>query len=154
VIPAIKLAARNGTRDDVKELQVPPLSGFVPVPAPTPAPLPTPAPTPPGSGLSGDVSKSKGNRKTLVGEQMELERKDKVQGTLQCTCTSKKCNVDLHLMIYRSKQQRWRTIAVSRSRTPNEKLRAKLRKPKAASLRFVAWPKRGSASCQLISEKL
>jgi len=129
-----------------------------PTVAPTPAPAtpaPSPPPTsPPAEGVKGDVSRSRRQRVFLAGQAIELVRKEKVQGELKCTCTSRRCNVDLYLMIYRPRRKRWRAIAVSRSRRPNEKLRAKLRRPKKATFMFIAWPRRGSASCHLISKKM
>lgn len=126
-----------------------------PTSAPTLAPTPSPTPPPtPAEGVFGDVSRSGRQRVYLSGETIQLKWRQKVQGVLKCTCSTERCNVDLYLMIYKRRRKKWKSVAVSRSRRPNEKLRARLWWPMKASVMFIAWPRRGSASCHLVSKKV
>jgi len=96
---------------------------------------------------SGGVKRS--GRKMLVGTGHKLRFLQLLEAKLKCTCATRRCNVDLYLMVRESRK--WRSVLVSRSRSPNERLRARSLFFGSSSFVTVAYPKLGDATCELCS---
>lgn len=120
----------------------------IPTPQSSPTPMPTPMPSPDGC-VSGSLSRSK--ERMLRGEIITASHKDILNFDLVCTCTSKRCNMDLYLL--KERRGKWRTRALSRSRRSKESLRVRIRSRKGATLIPVAWARRGSATCKLCAAR-
>jgi len=123
----------------------------VPAPQPTPTPLasPTPKPTPGDGCVSGSISR--GKERMLKGEIIQGSHKDILNFDLVCTCTTRRCNMDLYLL--KKRRNKWRTRALSRSRSSKESLRVRIGSRKGATVMPIAWARRGTATCKMCTVK-
>jgi len=86
-----------------------------------------------------------GGRRTLATPKFRVQRRDRVIARLDCTCTSRRCNIDLYL--YMRFWWRWYPVALSRSRRSKERIRVRFWM--STKVMAVAYARRGNANCEI-----